>query len=554
MLFHRTEQLDIDTKACHSELYDRIQKVHYRVGGRDDKLSLNVKVSLIIRYGFNDEKILKVVITDSSNPLLLFSTEIDSDVYCKLKQKLGLLIDFSQFPQQLINLLEQCGNDDSPISKYTIALEEVHSDPYDIVEGHCILFRVFEMNQFQRLCLIALHMVCGSESEVNAFMARNIQMLKNQLENMQLRLRDAEERAAKAAENMSMKNFEVEKIRAQFSEQLMSAKRNSDEEIADLRRGTEHLKEEYEKKIKKIMREMEEKQKQYHARLEDNLERNKAEISSLKNTISKLEVELAERTEGINKLHNDMRILQDEVLKSENKTTRLESESKDKNMFIVSLKQRISNLEKEKEEKDKTIRKLGSMLEAADSEKTVIKSALKEKMHTIGKQKTNLSILTKDLMKANEIIAKLNEENKQIQAKLTERSKIAFEQEKVIAELQSKISNSEVVSRERCERLKELEEENRKLSALLKASEEIVQQKEEQIRKNERVIGWLNDIVGRQGAKSSANVTSTSSLTTVDSNLVDKKLLQHTTSKGESLKTNAVCKKPLSRNLTMRSK
>lgn len=554
-MFHRNE-INADTKACYTELYDRTQKVHYRIGGRDDKLSLNLKVSLVVRYGFSDEKVLKVVITDSSNPMLLFSTEIDCDVYAKLKQKLGLLIDFSQFPRQLVSLLEQCAGDgDVTASKYALALEEVSADPYDLVEGQCILLRVFEANQFQRLCLVALHLVSGSEAEVNAFMARSIQTLKQQLESMRLKAREAEERAAEAVENAGAKNFELERLKAQFDEQLKAMRRDGAEEGAELKRRAELMKEEFERKMKKVARDVEERERQQQARLQDELERCRAEIGALKTANGRMEAELAERNDGLDKLHHDMKILQDEILKSENKVARLEAEAKEKQAVIGSLKQRLATADKDREEKDKAARKLTALLEAADSQKAVLKAALKEKLQTVETQKADLSLLTKDLMKANEIIAKLNDEGKQLKAKLKERSKIALQQEKVIGELQSRASSVDSAMREQRERLHELKEENSKLQALLKASEEIVQQKEEIIRKNKRVIGWLNESVARQGAKTAANATS-GLLTAAapDPTLVDRKLLQLTTGSADGSKTNLGCRKPAGKTQQMRGK
>jgi hypothetical protein len=530
MFFSRNE-FDADTKVCYTDLYNKEQKIQFRVGGRDEKLLLNVRVSLNVRFGFTDEKILKVVVTDPSNPLLLFSTEINSDTYSKLKQKLGLLIDFSQFPQQLVALLAQCSSDADPNAKYLLFLEELNFDPYDLVEGRCILFRIMEINQFQRLCLVALHMICGTESEINAFLARNIRILKKQIENMNLKVQEAEEKVSKASEMVEAKNFEVEELRSQCNEKVRSVRQDCDEEVAKLKHEIESTKNDFEMRTRKALHEQEEKFISHHKKLQEVLEKTKIEMDTITNSKLRLEAELAEKNDSSEHLHGDLKILQDEILKYENKLARLETDAKEKNMFVVSLKQRIAYLEKDKEDKDKAIKKLTSLLEAADSQKNVIKSTLKEKLHVLETQRSDLSMMRKDLLKANEIIAKLNKEISELQTKLAERSKIALEQEKLISELRRNLTNNEDGAKQNSGRLKELEEENVRLIELLKENEELLKSKDDAIQKNERVIGWLQETVCKLETKSKTNLSTTRVPSVViDPKLVDKKLSQITNS------------------------
>lgn len=519
MLF-RSNEFDSNGKPlCEDSLYDKSQKIHYRIGGRDDVLSLNIKISLTSKNGYADEKLLKITLTDDKNPLFLYITEIDSEIYSKLRQKLGLLIDFAQFPNQLITLLTQCDSNDG--AKYTIALEEVSVDPYDIIDGKCVLFKIMEINRFQRLCLVALHVVPGSDIEVNALMARNVLMLKRQIEILDLKCKETEERYLTAEQNIKTKHFEIEQTKAQAKEQIRFHKQKVDDEMATLKHNCEIIQQDCDRRIQKALHDQEEKHRATVASLETTVEKYRSEAHVIKNINHKLESDLNERNERLEKFHSDVKILQDEILKSESKISRLESETKEKNLFIVNLKQRYSHLEKERDDKDKAIKKLNSLLEASESSKNYLKSALKDKFQGFQKKEHDFATISKDLLKANEIIAKMNKEMGTTRQKLTERMTQVIDQQKIIDELKLKVTQIEQSIEQKDEKIKELDQECTKLKNQLKDAQECVKVKEELVRKNERIIGWLNDIVSKQDASHASRPQSSSSKCSALSSLTE---------------------------------
>lgn len=560
-MFHLND-FDGNNKACNNELYDSALRVRYRVGGRDEKLLLNVKVSVLLKYGLGEENVMKVVVTDDENPLLLFSTEVDGDAYAKLKQKLGLLIDFAQFPHQLVSLLNQCAaQEPGASSKYELLLEESATDPYDIVEGQCVLLRIVEVNNFQRLCLIALHMVCGSEAEVNAFMARNLQLMRQRCEQLSAQLAEVQRRRVAAEEAVNAKGMDVERVRLQAGDQLKAMRHAHEDELSAVRRDMERLRAEHEHRVQEALDEAEERHRAAIAKLEATVERLTADLGAAKTATTRVEQELVHKGDTQNKLVDDLKMLQDELLRSENKTERLENEAKERNMFVVSLKQRVAQLEREKEEKSKAIKKLSTLLDAADSSKTQLKTMLKEKLELVDAQKQSMSMVSKELAKANEIIAKLTKENKQLATKLNERTKIAVQQEKVIAGCQDNFERSQQIIDERNAQIRQLDGEVETLKIGLKKCEETCQQKDEVIRKNERIIGWLNDIVSKQGtppssyaASRTSNTTASNSHLSVPEGSLDKKLLQLTINGGNSGKTNMTTTRKANRNYSMRGK
>lgn len=508
MLF-RSNEYDPNVGPFCQELYDRSCKIHYRIAGRNDVLVLDVKICLIARTDtVGSEKLLKITITDDKNPLFLYTTEVDSQIYSKLKQKLDLVIDFAKFPDYVVNLMEQCVADST---SYRAVLEEVQNDPCNIVEGKCILFRIKDVNRFQELTLVALHVVAGSETEVNALMARNVVALKKQIESMQIKCRNTEERYAKSEQAIKMKHYEMEQLKNQTDEQIRSNRLKLDEEINLLKRNCESIQLECDRRIRKALNDQEDIHKTNISSLENTVDRLKAELSQSRNANAKLETEIVERNERLEKFHNDMKILQDEILRAENKIGRLETESKEKNIFVVNIKQKCAQLEKERDDRDKQIRKLSASLEVAESSKNYLKNVLKEKFDGLEKKERDFATLSKDLSKANEIISKMNKEINNLKHKLGERTTTMVDLQKSLDELKSQTARAEVSVKEMDEKVKGLEGENVKLKDDLLLAQDCIKTKEELIKKNERIIGWLNDIVGKQGTSGRPDSSSSKS-------------------------------------------
>lgn len=550
-----------DGRANLRELYEGALPVRYRVAGRDEQLPLTVKVSVALRYGYGEEKLLKVAVTDAENPLLLYATEVDGDAYAQLKRKLGLLIDFAQFPQQLVGLLKQCGPAEDAgqcaASKLALLLEESAADPYDVVEGRCVLLKIVEANDFQRLCLVALHMACGTEAEVNAFMARNVRLLKRQARQLEERLAEAERRWAAAEEAANAQRAEAERVRAEAGERLAEMRRAHEEELTEARRDVERARAEYERRLREAAGAADERVRAAAAKREATVERLHEELAATKTAHARLELELAHKGETQAKMVADLKMLQDELLRSEGRVARLEDEAKERGALVAGAKQRVAQLEREKEDKGRAMKKLGALLEAADASKARLKTLLKEKLELADSQMAGLAASAKELAKANEIIAKLTKENKQLGAKLSERTKIAVAQERVIKGCQEELAHSRQIVEERSAQIRLLESGTEELKGRLSSCEESCQQKDKQIQKNEQVIGWLRDVVSQQGTSppaSRGSNTTASHSTAVDGGTLDKKLLQLTLNGSGNAKTNATVARKANRSHSMRGK
>ena len=79
-------------------------------------------MTLILFYEFDSfsflkKKVLEILLTDEEDPYFLYSLEIGEDSFHSIRNDQNLLVDFQQFPEKLIELLQECincRNDDHP--------------------------------------------------------------------------------------------------------------------------------------------------------------------------------------------------------------------------------------------------------------------------------------------------------------------------------------------------------------------------------------------------------------------------------------------------------
>ena len=63
---------------------------------------------IFIEYLFYVIQNLVIRITDEDDPLVYYTSQINNSDFLRVKEEQGLLIEFENFPQQLISLLDLC--------------------------------------------------------------------------------------------------------------------------------------------------------------------------------------------------------------------------------------------------------------------------------------------------------------------------------------------------------------------------------------------------------------------------------------------------------------
>ena len=111
---------------------------------------------------FSRELVLRL--TDDIDPFFLHTLALTEEEYSDLKSQQGLLIDFTSFPQKLIELLTLCRsqhNKDQP--KFVLQLIQTG-------EGGRTVFEVVETNPFKHLTHLSLRVLPGTDRTVKEYL------------------------------------------------------------------------------------------------------------------------------------------------------------------------------------------------------------------------------------------------------------------------------------------------------------------------------------------------------------------------------------------------
>ncbi|VVC89322.1 unnamed protein product [Leptidea sinapis] len=178
------------------------------------------------------------------------------------------------------------------------------------------------------------------------------------------------------------------------------------------------------------------------------------------------------------------------TLRAKNAT--LERDIIDRDKQILQLNTRCASVDKILNENSNTIKELNEQIHALKMDKNSLERRLDLSESLSNKNNEALQSTTDQLLKANQIISKQNQDLIQMKDKLVCRTAIALEQEKVIErnvqeiqELNSKVSSAR-------EDLDKMKKEFDSLKEKYELSEIALKDKDETIRNNNLVIQWLH--------------------------------------------------------------
>uniref|UniRef100_A0A0K8SFB6 Uncharacterized protein n=1 Tax=Lygus hesperus TaxID=30085 RepID=A0A0K8SFB6_LYGHE len=132
------------------------------------------------------------------------------------------------------------------------------------------------------------------------------------------------------------------------------------------------------------------------------------------------------------------------------------------------------------------------LLKMAQEAKARLEGNLQEKEAYIAKKQKTIQSVSEELIKANEIIGKLQKELNTSTTKLKMRTEIALEQEKVIERHEKTVERLEKELKVKSKKLGTLDVSEETLKTTIAELKETLDAKEKKIKENEKIIDWLN--------------------------------------------------------------
>ncbi|NXI01027.1 SAS6 protein, partial [Pachycephala philippinensis] len=436
---------------------------------------------------------LAVRLTDDTDPFFLYNLVISEEDFQSLKSQQGLLVDFSAFPQKFIDLLQQCiqeQNKDIP----RFLLQLVSSAP--ALDHAPVSLNVVETNPFKHLTHLSLKFLPGTDAEIKEFLANCLKCLKEDKKMLEENLKKTEEDLTRqlsyTQQSLSEKSRELDRLKNEWTSYTTALSNKHSQELTSEKERALQAQTQYQQQHEQQKKELE------------NL--HQKSIQQLQNRLSELEVINKDLTERkykgdstvrelkakLSGLEDECQRAKQEVLSLRRENTTLDAECHEKEKLINQLQTRVAVLEQEIKDKDQLVTRTKEVLDATQDQKVILEESTEEKQRHIEKLETTIKSLSAELLKANEIIKKLQGDLKTLMSKLKLKNTVTIQQEKLLAEKEEKLQKEQRESQEIGQSLRMKEQEVCKLQEQLESTIQKLEESKQLLKTNENVITWLN--------------------------------------------------------------
>ncbi|NWI01724.1 SAS6 protein, partial [Tichodroma muraria] len=442
------------------------------------RLNVRVNIELLSISNPVHKKDLAVRLTDDTDPFFLYNLVISEEDFQSLKSQQGLLVDFSAFPQKFIDLLQQCiqeQNKDIP----RFLLQLVSSAP--ALDHTPVSLNVVETNPFKHLTHLSLKFLPGTDAEIKKFLANCLKCLKEDKMMLEEKLKKTEEDLTRqlsyTQQSLSEKSRELDKLKSEWTSYTTALSNKHSQELTSEKERALQAQTQYQQQQEQQKKELE------------NL--HQKSVQQLQNRLSELELINKDLTERRYKGDSTVRELKAKLSGLEDNTT-LDAECHEKEKLINQLQTRVAVLEQEIKDKDQLVTRTKEVLDATQEQKVILEESTEEKQRHIEKLETTIKSLSAELLKANEIIKKLQGDLKTLMSKLKLKNTVTIQQEKLLAEKEEKLQKEQRESREMGQSLRTKEQEVCKLQEQLESTIQKLEESKQLLKTNENVITWLN--------------------------------------------------------------
>ncbi|XP_032923412.1 spindle assembly abnormal protein 6 homolog isoform X2 [Catharus ustulatus] len=482
------------SKMAAERIFDRAVSVRVRgCGCEERRLNVRVTVELLSISNPVHKKDLAVRLTDDTDPFFLYNLVISEEDFQSLKSQQGLLVDFSAFPQKFIDLLQQCiqeQNKDIP----RFLLQLVSSAP--ALDHTPVSLNVVETNPFKHLTHLSLKFLPGTDAEIKKFLANCLKCLKEDKIMLEEKLKKTEEDLTRqlsyTQQSLSEKSRELDKLKNEWASYTTALSNKHSQELTSEKERALQAQTQYQQQHEQQKKELE------------NL--HQKSIQQLQNRLSELEIINKDLTERrykgdstvrelkakLSGLEDECQRAKQEVLSLRRENTTLDAECHEKEKLINQLQTRVAVLEQEIKDKDQLVTRTKEVLDATQEQKVILEESTEEKQRHIEKLETTIKSLSAELLKANEIIKKLQGDLKTLMSKLKLKNTVTIQQEKLLAEKEEKLQKEQKESQEMGQSLRIKEQEVCKLQEQLESTIQKLEESKQLLKTNENVITWLN--------------------------------------------------------------
>ena len=500
----------------HHPLFDASVPVTVRADNSDERTtSLVIRVLTGTRIIVGQrERLLHIELTDAEDSFFLYTLDVSEDEFHRLKHDQSLLVEFGEFPTNVIALLNAC-NESSPtfsavLDTTTMPIGAHPSSSTTTPPHQGCTFNIVESNNFKVLKHLSLRFRAGTDASVKKYLAERLQQFTHNNKTLTSKVNDltihlTNTKKERNAAQISLDTFtarqtnQIESLTHQYSSDKTALTSNFNADLANVQR--DHSKEllalqEHHETTTMDMRTRCEKLENERATLMENRAMLAAE---------KAQLEAAHQGSGdlITKLRDELNQL------------RTTNQSLDEINFnnvkqVTQMAAQLESHEQEIEDKTNVLNQMELRLEESGDQRGQLEDALSLLRENQERLHLKFQDSVQEINKGNDIIQKLQQENKQLRGKLKMKSKVLRRQESSMHEKEQEIDEYHRTQLTLEADIVRRKDENIHLSQSIKRLNEKLDESKQLLESNQQVIKWLNQeinaiqLTGRRGLGSSS--------------------------------------------------
>ncbi|KAM4807057.1 spindle assembly abnormal protein 6 homolog isoform X2 [Urocitellus parryii] len=452
---------------------------------------INVRVSIELQSVSNPvhRKDLVIRLTDDTDPFFLYNLIISEEDFQSLKFQQGLLVDFLAFPQKFIDLLQQCTQEHvKEIPRFLLQLVS----PAAILDNSPAFLNVIETNPFKHLTHLSLKLLPGNDVEIKKFLAGCLKCSKEEILSLTQSLDDVTRQLNLTQKTLSEKIQELEKLRNEWESHTASLTNKHSQELTNEKEKALQVQVQYQQQHEQQKKDLE----ILHQRNIHQLQNRLSELEALNKDLTerkyKGDSSIRELKAKLSGVEEELQRTKQEVLSLQRENSTLDAECHEKEKHINQLQTKVAVLEQEIKDKDQLVLRTKEAFDTIQEQKVALEESGEKNQVQLGKLETTIKSLSAELLKANEIIKKLQGDLKTLMGKLKLKNTVTVQQEKLLAEKEEKLQKEQKELQDVGQSLRVKEQEVCKLQEQLEATVQKLEESKELLKNNEKLITWLN--------------------------------------------------------------
>ncbi|KAL6055789.1 hypothetical protein STEG23_028749 [Scotinomys teguina] len=439
--------------------------------------------ALILSSSFlRSYKDLVIRLTDDTDPFFLYNLVISEEDFQSLKFQQGLLVDFLAFPQKFIDLLQQCTQEH--VKETPRFLLQLISSAA-LLDNLPVFLNVVETNPFKHLIHLSLKLLPGNDVEIKKFLAGCLKCSKEEKLSLTKSLDDVTRQLHITQEMLSEKTQELDKLRSEWASHTALLTNKHSQELTNEKEKALQAQVQYQQQHEQQKKELE----ALHQRNIHQLQNRLSEIEAANKDLTEkkykgdaLARELKAKLAGV---EEELQRAKQEVLSLRRENCTLDAECHEKEKHINQLQTKVAVLEQEIKGKDQLVLRTKEALDTVQEQKVALEENGEKNQLQLGKLEATIKSLSAELLKvgfemfsemllshwiaenihmeallqANEIIKKLQGDLKTLMGKLKLKNTVTIQQEKLLAEKEEMLQKERKESQDAGQALRAKEQE-----------------------------------------------------------------------------------------------